>query len=331
MEISDSLSRFITIDTAKQANVINELQLVGEVSFNEDQVMKIYPNASGIAQNITVSLGDYVNKGQILVVMRSADIASAQGDLSSAISDSISSKKNLEVTEDLYKNGLASEPDIITAKAAYQKSLSQLKKIRLTLNINNGEGGDASAVIRAPQSGYILEKKINNGVMVRSDNSDILFSIGDLNQVWVLANVYEADIEKIKMGMEAEVKTISYPDKIFKGKVDKISNVLDPVSKVMKIRIQLNNSDHLLKPEMFTNVTLHWSENIKKVMIPSSAVIMENSKNYVVIYKSRKDVSTREVTIHKEVGDKTFLDRGLAEGEMVISKSQLIIYEALKD
>lgn len=331
VEISDSLARFIKIDTAKETNVFNELQLVGEVSFNEDNVMKVYPNASGIAQDIKVSLGDYVTKGQPLVVFHSADIASVQGDLAGAISDSIASKKNVEVTQDLFNNGLASEPDLITAKAGYQKALAQLKKLRITLNISHGEGGDASAVIRAPQTGYILEKKINNGVMVRSDNGDYLFSIGDLNNVWVMANVYEADIQKIKMGMDAEVKTLSYPDKVFHGKVDKISNVLDPVSKVMKIRIQLDNSEHLLKPEMFTNVTLHWSENVKKVMIPSSSVIMENSKNFVVVYKDRKNIATREVTINKEVGDKTFIDSGIVAGDMVISKSQLIIYEALKD
>jgi cobalt-zinc-cadmium efflux system membrane fusion protein len=199
------------------------------------------------------------------------------------------------------------------------------------MNINfSGNGNDAMAYIRAPQSGYILEKKVTEGQLVRADNSDYLFNIVSLNDVWVLANVYEADIAKVKQGMEADVTTISYPDKTFKGKVNKVSDMLDPDSRVMKVRIQLDNPEKLLRPKMFANVKLIWTEEAQKVMIASNALVMDSSKYHVVIYHTPNNLETRDVQVARELNGKAYLDWGVQPGDLVLTKQQLIIYNALK-
>jgi cobalt-zinc-cadmium efflux system membrane fusion protein len=146
-----------------------------------------------------------------------------------------------------------------------------------------------------------------------------------------MANVFEADISKIHQNYNVEITTLSYPDDIIKGKIDKIYDVLDPVSKVMKVRIKIDNVNYQLKPGMFANVMLHYAENINKLTIPSKAVIFDNSKDYVIVYKSKCNMDTREVKIYKSVNEKTYINSGLEAGEEIIVNNNLLIYDQLTE
>ena len=264
--ISDSLARIIKIDTVKNENIEDQLLLSGEVSYDDNKVIKIFPNASGQVVSVNVSLGDKVKKGQTLAVIKSADVAGNYADLSTANSDAAIAEKEYKNAEELYKNGISSEKDFSQAKIEYDKAMNAVKKVQMQIEINGGgktkPGG--SYIITAPGDGFIVEKNINAGSFIRNDNSQNLFTISDMQDVWVLANVFETDIQKIKAGQPAEVTTLAYPDKIFYGKVDQVNTVLDPLSKAMKIKIVLPNTDMLLKPEMFTNIMLAKAEDRKK-------------------------------------------------------------------
>ena len=120
-------------------------------------------------------------------------------------------------------------------------------------------------------------------MMIRSDNATGLFTISDLKNVWVMANVYESNISFVKMGDSVNITTLSYPGKIFRGKIDKIMNVLDPSNKVMKLRIVLRNPDYLLKPEMFASVVVNTTENKKMLSIPARTLIFDHSQYYVLV------------------------------------------------
>src|SRR5476651_1095296 len=117
-----------------------------------------------------------------------------------------------------------------------------------------------------------------------------MFTISDMREVWIWANVFESDISKVKEGYTARITTLAYPGKVFFGKVNEISSVLDPDNKVMKIKIELPNPDMLLKPQMFTNVVITNSEKTQSVSVPSKAIIFDSSKNYVVVYNSKCDM-----------------------------------------
>src|SRR5260221_14722489 len=107
--LSDTFKRMITIDTAKLSNIDDELQLTGEVSFNENQVVKVFPNSSGQVLNVNVSVGDKVQKGQVLAVIKSADVAGNYSDLNNADADLTIAKSQLDNAESLYKNGISSQ------------------------------------------------------------------------------------------------------------------------------------------------------------------------------------------------------------------------------
>ena len=331
--VSDSLAKIIHIDTAGVANIDDELKLSGEVSFNDNKVVKVFPFSSGQVLEVKVSIGDKVAKGQTLAVIKSSDVAGNYSDLSTSGNDVAITKRQMDNTESLYKNGIASEREYLEAKENYNKAVSASNKIKEMIAINGGGHTTANGVyvITSPMSGYVVEKKINQGGFIRSDANDNLFTIGDISDVWVWANVYESDIAKVKEGYVAKVTTLAYPDSVFKGVVDKVNQILDPVTKVMKIRVRLSNPGMKMKPEMFANITIENKEGKKSVMIPSDGVVSDNGKNFVIIYHDRCNLELREVVVLKSTGGKDFITSGIKEGEKLIGENQVLLYNALKE
>ena len=329
--ISDSMKQMIKLDTTRVSNIHDEISLSGEVSFDADHVIKVFPFSSGQVLEAKVSLGEKVKKGQVLAIIRSADIAGNYSDIKSAGSDIAIAKREWENTKLLYEKGISSEKEVLIAKENYEKALNSQNKLNDQIRINGGGHTKSNGIyeVIAPTSGFIVEKNITAGGFIRSDNTNSFYTISDLSDVWIWANVFEADIPKVKEGYDASITTLAYPGKVYNAKVDKISEVLDPQNKVMRIRIKLNNSDLLLKPEMFTNVIISNKEPIKSISIPSEAIIFDNSKKFVVLYHGNKDHEIREVSILKSVDNTTYLNSGLQEGDVVISKEQLLLYRAL--
>ena len=331
--ISDTMSKMITIDTAALSNITNEISLSGEVSFDENKVIKIFPRSSGQVIEAKVSLGDKVQKGQVLAVIRSADVAGSYSDLSTTGADIAIAKRQMENAESLYKNGIASEREYTEAQQDYQKALAARAKIQSMLTINGGSRTSAAGtyVLTSPINGFIVEKKINAGSFIRQDMGDNLFTISDLKDVWVMANVFEADIPKVKEGYPVKVTTLAYPDKVFNGHVDRVSEVLDPENKALKVRVKLENPEMLLKPEMFTRVVVTNVESNKAMSVPTSAVVEESGKTYVIIYNNDCDLKVQEIDVFKEAGDKTFINGGVTAGQKIIGKSALLLYDQFTD
>ena len=329
--ISDTMWNMIHLDTVTNCNVTGELSLSGVVGFNENNVVKVFPRSSGQVLEAKVSLGDKVSKGQQLAVIKSADVAGNYNDLTSANADLSIAKRQMDNAESLYKNGISSEKEYNEAKQNYEKALASKNKIQSLISINGGgktsEGG--KYVITSPIDGYIVEKKIAQGGFIRQDMGDNLFTISDLKNVWVNASVFEADIAKIKEGFAVKVMPLSYPDKVFAGKIDKVSQVLDPQSKAMKVRIDIDNKEMLLKPDMFTKVIVSNKEGGEAICIPTSAIISQDGKNYVVVFNTRESMDVAEIDISKTVGDRTFIKGGVKAGQVLITKNQLFIFNQL--
>jgi len=331
--LSDSMKRMITIDSARMGAIDEELHLSGEVSFDENKIVKVFPNSSGQVAEVKVTLGDKVQAGQLLAVVKSADVAGNYSDLSSAEADVKIAKRQLDNQESLFNSGLASQKEYEDAKLQYDKAAASRNKIQSLISINGGGNMQAGGVyyIKAPISGYIVEKKVNAGNFIRQDMTDNLFTISDLKDVWVWANVYEADISKVKEGYSALVTTLAYPDKKFPGKIDRVSNVLDPSNKVMRIRIRLQNPDLLLKPEMFTNVTISNIQDQQAICIPLSALVEENSQTYVVLYNNDCDLQVAQVEILQKTGEKAFMKSGIHPGQKLLTHNALLVYDEFTD
>ncbi|WP_315816690.1 efflux RND transporter periplasmic adaptor subunit [Paraflavitalea speifideaquila] len=315
--------------TVQSDTVKNEIAFSGKIEANEDKWVKVYPVVGGIVESLNVQLGDYVTRGQVLAVIRSSEIADYQGQLSNALSNVKLAEKTLSSNKDMFGAGLATEKEVVVAETELEKARADLQRIQET-NAIYGARGHALQTITAPISGFIIEKNLTDKMQYRVDGAQPFFIISNLDEVWVMANVFESDIAKIKVGYDANVGVIAYKDKIFSGKVDRIFSMLDPQSRVMKVRIRIDNPGYLLKPEMFAQINIQYTEgNEQKLSVPAQTVIFDKNKNYVMVYKDACHIETRQVELYKTIGNTTYIQNGLAVGEQVISQYQLLVYNAV--
>lgn len=328
-EVTDSLLKSLLIDTVKEASALTQITLTGNIAPDENKMVKIFPLVSGVAQSVTVQLGDVVQKGQTLAVMRSAEMAGYTKDYISSEADLRNTKRIMESTEDMYKGGLASQKDLEQARSDYQKAVAEGKRAGAVISIN--KSNDNGYEVKTPLSGFVVEKNLTNNTQVRADNSQNLFTIADLSTVYVLVNVYESDISKIQTGDSVKITTLSYPDKTFKGKIDKIDNMLDPDNKVMHARIKIDNPGNLLKPGMFANIMIKARSGEDLPVVSSNALVFDNDKNYVIVVDGKSKVHIQPVNIAKTVEDRVYIRSGLKPGDRVVGSRQVYLYESLKD
>ncbi|WP_337042842.1 efflux RND transporter periplasmic adaptor subunit [Emticicia sp. 17c] len=328
--LTDTMMAKLGFDEVASKVLLSEVKLSGKVTANEDKVAKVFPRVDGNIEKLNVQLGDYVQKGQVLATIRSRQVAEMDNQLSMAISNLQIAKKNLGVEEELFKAGLEPERNLVNARQEVQKAESELKRVHETMKIYD-LGKEATYQIKSPISGFLIEKNAVEGMDFNIENIDNFFTISDLSDIWVLADVYETDINKVKIGYECDITTLADPDRKIKGKIDKIFNVLDPESRVMKVRIRLPNPGYTLKPQMFAIVRVYHEEPQSMLAIPAKAVIFDKSKQWVMVFKDRKHIETRQVKIFKTVGDYAYIESGLNAGEKIISNQQLLVYDALND
>ncbi|MEN2416473.1 efflux RND transporter periplasmic adaptor subunit [Flavobacterium mesophilum] len=328
--LSDAMLKTTSTAVAQTQPVTNELNFYGKITADNNKMIDVYPLVGGNVIKVNVELGDYVKKGQVLATIRSTDVADFEKQSLDAKSDLLVAKNNLKVAQELFDGKLNSESDVLQAKSEVTKAQSQLSKIQETYKIYNIKAGSIYEVT-APISGFIIQKSINQDMLLRNDRSENIFDIAEISEVWAMANINEMDINKVKLGIDADVTTLSYPDKVFKGKVDKIFNVIDPETKAMQARIKLQNHDYLLKPDMNANIKLSFKEDKSMIAIPSEAIVFDKSKNFVMIFKDRNNIETRQVDVYRVVGKTTYISSGLKENEKVITNNQLFIYRALNE
>jgi cobalt-zinc-cadmium efflux system membrane fusion protein len=329
-QVTDSLLKSVLIDTVKEASALTQITLTGSIAPDENKMVKVFPMVSGVAQDVHVQLGDVVQKGQTLAILKSAEMAAFTKDYISSEADIRNTRRILESTQDMYKSGLASQKDLEQAQSDYQKAVAEGKRAGAVIQINKSNSNGYE--VKTPITGFVVERNLTNNTQVRADNSQNLFTIADLSTVYVLVNVYESDISKIQTGDPVKITTLSYPDKVFDGKIDKIDNMLDPDNKVMHARIKINNPGNLLKPQMFANILIKAKSGENLPFINSNALVFDNDKNYVIVADgSKAKVHIQPVEIDKTVEDRAYIGKGLKPGDRVIASRQVYLYESLKD
>ncbi|HRI78779.1 MAG TPA: efflux RND transporter periplasmic adaptor subunit [Cyclobacteriaceae bacterium] len=322
---TDEQLKFIKIDEVKLIPAMDEFAAVGEVSFDETNVVRVYPIVSGSVSKVNASLGDYVKKGEILAIILSTDISLYQKDYNVAKANYEISESNLARSTELYKSGMLSAKEYAEAQKDFSNAFSEFNEKKQILELYGGSEKDLDALFRviAPRSGYIVERNINEGTQIRNDNAMNIFTISDLETIWVWANVHESDMAKVHEGDLVSVRTIAYPDKEFKGTIKKIGTMLDPQSRVIRVRTELENRDGLLKPEMFANVTITPKNYTEVLAVPQSSIVLEDNNYYVMREAGHNAFEKIQVRLGKNYNYSTEILEGLKEGDRIISEGSL--------
>jgi cobalt-zinc-cadmium efflux system membrane fusion protein len=275
------------------------LKANGTITPDINSTIHVTSQGSGRVVELKVRLGDYVKKGQELLSIHSADLAGAFADYQKAAADERLAKKGLERAQLLLSHGALAEKDLQQAEDTEEKAKLDVENAQQHVRLLGGDPAHPSSLIelRAPVSGTIVEQNISGFEGIKSlDNSPNLFTIADLNQVWMLSDVYENDLGDVHLGDTAEIRLNAYPDKIYRGKIADISRVLDPATRSAKVRIVLANHDGSLRPGMFAVSTFRSRNSQPRIVVPSTAIIRLQDKDWVF----RKDGAQqfRRVEVH---------------------------------
>jgi len=329
-EITDSLISRLLIDTVQQANNRTDLVFSAKIAADEEKRAEIFPMLSGTIRKVTVRLGDKVSKGQLLATMGSAEMAGFDKEVTSATAELKNAERNEKQAEELYKSGLSSARELEEAKNELLIKKAELKRASLTLKLNGGNSSGNYNIV-SPLSGFIIEKNVTSNMQLRADNDKNLFTVADLSTVWAMINIYESDIARIKEGDEASISILSYPERDFSSKIDKIYNMIDNESKVINARVSISNPEFSLKPGMMATVKISAKSGINLPVVNNRGIIFDDNKNYVLVIGEGNKIRIQEVEIGRKTADKAYISKGLEAGDRIIASKQVFLYESLKN
>ena len=320
----------------------------------------IGPVHGGRLVRLYAGQGSNVRKGQKLADLESADIDQAEADYLKALADyenarrtSAAEVKFAQATYDrtkvLYektitpgKNLQAAEHDLEVAKASAENSVagarSGLTAARRHLLILGLKQSDIDALknkpdapvifsLTSPITGIVVERNATIGATVNSDAN--VFKIIDLSRVWIDANVFEKDLERVRRGQEVKVSVPAFPGSSFSGRVILINSVLDPETRTVKVRTEVPNSDGRLKPDMFANVQIITDLNRAAISIPQTAVLDDGGKSVVFVGEGG-GYKRRVVIVGIQSGDRVEIRDGLNAGDKVVVKGNYLLLQQSK-
>lgn len=270
----------------------------GTVSPDVNRTIHVTSLGSGRVVDLKVKLGDEVKKGETLLVISSPDVASAFADYEKAKADEVLSHKGLDRAQMLYDRGAIAAKDLEAAQDMEDKAKVDLDTAMHHVQILGGDPAHSSPLIelKAPVSGTIVEQNVAGFEGVKSlDNTPNLFTIANLSEVWIVCDVFENDLGEVHVGDASEIRLNAFPDRVFRGKVDEISRVLDPNTRSAKVRVVLGNSDGSLRPGMFAVATFRSRRLSDRIVVPSTAIMRLHDKDWV--FRKEGDKQFRKIAV----------------------------------
>jgi cobalt-zinc-cadmium efflux system membrane fusion protein len=262
----------------------SELIVTGTVMPDINRSVPVVSLASGRVLAIHARLGDTVQKGQLLLTIRSDDVSVGYSNYRKAIVDEALARAQLARSQDLYDHGAVSKGALEIIQDTEDKAKVDLETMAEHLRLlgNNPDAPAGEVNIFAPVSGVITDQQVTNAAAVQAFNSPSPFTISDLSSVWVVCDVYENDLATVRLGDTAEISLNAFPDRMFSGKVSNIGAVLDPSIRTGKVRIEVHNPGNM-RLGMFVRATFRGQTKEMHTIVPASAVLHMHDRDYIYV------------------------------------------------
>jgi cobalt-zinc-cadmium efflux system membrane fusion protein len=317
----------LTVTPAAAQPVSAKLVLPGVVESNPARTAAVHPALGGRVLELKVALGEHVSRGQALMVIDSPDLAQAYDDNDKAAAAFRLAEKILRRQQEQIKIGTVSDQDLdqaksnyVQAEAEYGRTQAHLRALGVSTEV---KPSSRLLTVTAPVSGSITTLAVTPGSMI-NDPTQSIMTIADLSTIWVTAMVPEKDVAAISKNQDAEVILAAYPDRILRGKVLFVSDVIEPDSRRNKVRIAFANADYALKPNMFATVTLLGFQR-SQIVLPSSALLMNNDRTTVFVAVAPWTFERRGVDPELEEGTSVAIRSGIHAGEQVVVKGGILL------
>ena len=313
---------------AAERSATSELVVTGAITPDIARNVPVVSLASGRVVAIHARLGDNVEKGQLLLTIRSDDVAGGFDAYRKAVADELLARKQLNRATDLYAHGAIAQQDLEVAQDAAEDAKVTLATATEHLRLlgNDPDKPMGMVDIVAPIAGVITDQQVTNAATVQAYSSPSPFTISDISNVWILCDVYENDLASVRLGDTAEIKLNAYPDRTFKGKVSNIGATLDPSIRTAKVRIEVPNPG-MMRLGMFVKATFHGQTKEVHTVVPASAVLHMHDRDFVFVPAPDKKFRRVEVVSGDLLPDNTSLQEiksGLNPGQQIVTNALVL-------
>jgi cobalt-zinc-cadmium efflux system membrane fusion protein len=301
------------------------LEVPAHITADPAHVVHIYPPLSGRILGLNILPGQNVAKGQVIAQLQSNDIAVARSDFEKAKIEVIRADSALNRGKLLLAHDVLSQADYAELEATDQVAHSELERSRQHIReLGFAENSVSDTVaLHAPISGVVLDIGTATGEMQRSlDNATSIATIANLDTVWIVGDVFERDLATLRPGRTVDIVVPAYPDLKLKGRIDNVSDALDPTTHTLKLRVVLPNPKHMLKADMFATIRVAGAAR-STFILPDTAVLHEGDKTFVFISNPSGKFDQRVVTVGRSVDSGTVKNievlSGLNDGDKVVT------------
>ena len=319
----------LVLDTARSEPVRRNLSAPAAIEPDPQRFTRLFPPVAGKVARLHVQLGDAGTNGQVLATLHAPEFMQAQGDFLKARSALSVARRQLERQKDLFEHKIAAAREVEQAQSDFESAQSTVDSATARLRAY-GLDPDKDPLgqplrLCAPMTGRVVELAAGLGEF-RNDNNAPLMTIADLSTVWLTASVQEKDVRFVVKGEEVRAVLPAYPGETFTGTVAAVGDLLDPETRVIKVRVVMANPQGRLKPGMFATVNLvDFPENL--VTVPTTAVMEAGGTTVVYEQTAPWRFEPREVTLGAHQGDRIVILKGLAAGTTILAKEGVLLQQ----
>lgn len=344
---------WLTPSQVKDANI--EVQVVeprdlddtiftsGRIALEDVRAGHVLSPVTGRVVSIKAALGAHVKKGDPLAIIESPDIGNVVSDVHKAQADLIAAEHDRKRKKELFEQKAGSLADLEVSEDNYRKAKAEIERARqkqYLLRVGNVDSVTQQYTLPSPIDGEILLRNINPGVEVTGQYSgganQELFTIGEVDRVWMIGDLYEMDLSRVHVGTTATVTIVAYPETEFKGRVDWVSGMFDPTTRTAKVRCTFDNPERKLRPEMYATVEISVDKR-RALAVPRSAVLRLGDANVVFIQIDegggpQEKVHFKRVPVYvdeAESGPWLEVKHGLVPGQRVVIHGAILLSQKL--
>jgi membrane fusion protein, heavy metal efflux system len=331
-EIPQEQMSHVQIVTINQAKLTRTLRLTGAVAYNAFKTTPVITQVGGPVSRILVVPGQHVHQGEPMLEVSSPDYSQLLDTYLKAHETFRVADKNYDRAKDLYEHNAIAERDLLQAESdrnQAQADLNASEQAMKILGIKNPEDlakGPSSAQIPviAPMNGEVVERLVAPGQVMQAGQTQA-FTISDMSTVWVLANVYQSDLAYVKTGDSVVVQTDAYPES-FHGKISYVSAALDPNTRTLQARIEVENPGEKLKKDMYCTATVTAGVIQDAIGVPDAAILRDDENQpFVYVAVASNQFGRRDVQIGDSQNGQTQILKGLSVGDKVVGDGSLFL------
>jgi cobalt-zinc-cadmium efflux system membrane fusion protein len=351
--------RALKIEPVEMQSFRPEQSAEGNIALDDDLNTPVFSPYSGRVSRLIAKLGDQLERGAPLFVVEATEFVQAANSLITAVASLRTARSQLtqaEINErrarELYqakggalKDWQQSQTDLATAQNNARSAEITLAAARNQLRILGKSDSEIAAleaqptqkleptaVVTAPRSGTVTQRQIGLGQYIQAvaagGGSNPLYTIGDLSTVWLIANVREADAGLMRLGAPVEVRVLAFPDRSFTAKLSWVAPAIDPATRRLAVRADVQNSDGALKPMMFAKFVISTGEPVTAPAVPQSAIIYEGEAERIWVAGDDGSIAARSIRTGRRRGSMIEIIYGLAAGEKIVTRGALFIDRA---